>query len=63
MKNPNIANTMTFPIEGLRTERLILRAVNANDAQALLSYQLRNRAHLQPWEPLRTELFFTIEAA
>ena len=60
--NLNKPNTMSFPTEGIRTERLVLRAVNASDAPALLDYQQRNRAHLQPWEPLRVELFYIIEA-
>lgn len=37
----------------LRTARLTLRLADADDADALIAYDLRNRDHLAPWEPRR----------
>lgn len=48
-----------FPDTGLKTHRLILQKLGAGDAVELLRYQIENRQHLQPWEPLRTEEFYT----
>lgn len=45
----------------LVTERLTLEPINADFAYSLLDYQLDNRKHLQPWEPLRTTDFFTFD--
>lgn len=43
----------------LHTERLLLRPASIEDAPDLLAYHLRNRAHFQAWEPLRSDAFFT----
>ncbi|WP_423392008.1 GNAT family N-acetyltransferase [Burkholderia sp. LMG 21824] len=51
-----------IPASGLVTRRLILQALRTDDAAQLLRYQLENRKHLQPWEPLRNDEFFTLEA-
>lgn len=51
-----------FPSEGLTTERLLVRPVTVGDAPALLDFHLRNRAHLQPWEPLRTDDFYSLNS-
>ena len=40
-----------------------LRPVQASDAQALLELRVRNRDFLAPWEPVREESYFTLEAA
>ena len=48
-----------FPATGLKTHRLILQKLGADDAAELLRYQIENRQHLQPWEPLRTDEFYT----
>lgn len=45
----------------LHTPRLLLQPPQAADAAALLDYQLRNRTHLQAWEPRRDAAYFTIE--
>lgn len=45
----------------LRTARTLIRPFEADDAQRLLDYRRRNRAHLAPWEPLREETYFTLE--
>lgn len=40
----------------------VLQQANLGDAPSLLTYQLRNRARLRPWEPLREDAFYTIES-
>ncbi|MFF7970431.1 GNAT family N-acetyltransferase [Streptomyces sp. NPDC007905] len=40
---------------------VILRPLAAADAFALASAYTDNRAHLEPWEPVRPESFFTTE--
>jgi [ribosomal protein S5]-alanine N-acetyltransferase len=51
-----------IPPAGLQTERLTLRPATRGDAPALLQYYLTNRSHLQPWEPLRPDDFYTLPA-
>lgn len=46
----------------LVTQRLTLEPVSVGFAYQLLEYQLDNRIHLQPWEPLRRSDFFTLDA-
>ncbi|MFJ3487617.1 ribosomal protein S5-alanine N-acetyltransferase [Pseudomonas sp. NPDC090202] len=46
----------------LLSERLILRPALAVDAAQIRAYNLGNREHLQPWQPLRPAGFFDIEA-
>lgn len=36
-----------------------IRLVETKDAAALAQLQVRNRAHLEPWEPARPDIFFT----
>ncbi len=43
------------------TARLLLRPVTIADAPAFLEYYARNKGHLQPWEPVRPEDFYTLE--
>lgn len=45
----------------MNTERLILEPLSAKHAGELLAYYERNREYLQPWEPDRGELFYTLE--
>ena len=40
---------------------LVLRLRREHDAAALAAAYIRNRGHLAPWEPTRTERFFTEE--
>jgi ribosomal-protein-alanine N-acetyltransferase len=47
----------------LETPRLVLRALTQRDAPLLLDFDLRNRAFLAPWEPLRDEQYFTLARA
>lgn len=52
-------SSQNFPAAGLKTHRLILQKLGTVDAEELLRYQIENRQHLQPWEPLRTDEFYT----
>lgn len=42
------------------TDEVILRPATERDAAALLRAYIRNREHLRPWEPRRSEEFFTL---
>lgn len=44
----------------LSTARLCLRKASTADAPALLHYHQSNRDHLEPWEPLRGDAFYTL---
>ncbi|MGN6319431.1 GNAT family N-acetyltransferase [Trinickia sp.] len=46
----------------LVTDRLTLEPINVDFAYRVLDYHRDNRAHLQPWEPLRRAEFFTLDA-
>jgi ribosomal-protein-alanine N-acetyltransferase len=39
-----------------------IRPFELSDAPALLALRVGNRAHLEPWEPLRDERFYTLAA-
>ncbi len=43
----------------LETERLVLRLPEREDAGAIVTYYLENRAHLEPWSPSWPAGFFT----
>ena len=43
-------------------ENVTLRALRMEDALALSDAYVRNREHLEPWEPTRTDDFFTEES-
>ena len=45
----------------LRSERLLLRFLEPGEAHLLAAYVTENREHLQPWEPARSERYYTIE--
>jgi ribosomal-protein-alanine N-acetyltransferase len=45
----------------LKTQRLRIEALAPEHAQAFLAFFDRNRAHLEPWEPKRSETFYTLE--
>ncbi|WP_316771442.1 GNAT family N-acetyltransferase [Streptomyces sasae] len=40
---------------------VILRPITIGDAKALSAAYVANRRHLEPWEPVRPESFFTVE--
>ncbi len=60
MKLKTIMPIQCFPSNGLRTERLILSRARRNDASDLLRYYSENRHHLEPWNPSRSENFYTV---
>lgn len=53
---------MSSPSEQLVTVRLLLTRPAAGDSAGLLAFRQENRAHLEPWEPQRTEQFYTLQA-
>jgi [ribosomal protein S5]-alanine N-acetyltransferase len=55
-------NPPDFPANGIVTERVRLAVASRADAAAVLAYYSENRAHLQPWEPQRTEAYYTLAA-
>lgn len=48
-----------LPEAGLQTARLVLQRASRKDVAGLLAYYIENRRHLQPWEPLRSDDFYT----
>lgn len=50
--------TSAAPVE-IRTKRLLLRLATEQDVSAIVRFQRDNRAFLAPYEPARTEEFFT----
>ncbi|MBB3227228.1 ribosomal-protein-alanine N-acetyltransferase [Luteibacter sp. Sphag1AF] len=45
----------------MRTSRTIIRLLEPDEAPILLRYRMENRAHLEPWEPLRQASHYTLE--
>ncbi|MCZ6532673.1 MAG: GNAT family protein [SAR324 cluster bacterium] len=45
----------------LKTKRLVLRPLEAEDAPRLLQYVLENKEWLAPWEPAHPPSYFTME--
>jgi len=45
----------------LETDRLILTTLTERDANRVLAYEIRNRAFLSDWDPLRSDAYFTLE--
>jgi len=41
------------------TDDVVMRVATLDDAAAFAEAQVRNREHLQPWEPVRSERWFT----
>jgi len=42
------------------TERLVIRIAVASDAEKLCQYYVSNQVHLAPWEPVRSEVYYTL---
>jgi ribosomal-protein-alanine N-acetyltransferase len=42
------------------TERLVIRPLVPDDAARMVAFATTNREHLAPWEPLRTDYYFTV---
>ena len=51
-----------FPADGIASERVLLRLADPMHAKEFRAYLLDNHAYLQPWEPLRDEAFFHLDA-
>lgn len=50
---------MERPLLELETDRLFVQVAPAHAARRVLEYCVRNRAHLEAWEPPRTPEYFT----
>ena len=48
-------------VDRIATDRLVLRTAHISHAHDLQTYLLENRTYLQPWEPLRDDVFFEID--
>lgn len=46
----------------LLSDRVILRPALGGDAAQIQAYNLKNRSHLQPWQPTRPAGFFDLDA-
>ncbi|RCX19737.1 ribosomal-protein-alanine N-acetyltransferase [Fontibacillus phaseoli] len=44
----------------LHSERLILKVLDGSNAVEVLEFVLRNKEFLEPWEPVRSEEYFTL---
>lgn len=44
----------------LRSERCLVGVPGQEGAEAVLEYYLRNREHLEPWEPTRPTAFYSV---
>ena len=49
---------MSRPLPRIETQRTIVRLAEIRDTPAVLDYYVRNREHLEPFEPLRTSDFY-----
>lgn len=47
----------------IRTDRSTLQLLGLEQAELLHQYEVENREHLTPWEPLRELDFYTLESA
>ncbi len=45
----------------IETVRLILRVPTLDDASRMAAYVLENREHFAPWDPLRSDSYYTAE--
>jgi ribosomal-protein-alanine N-acetyltransferase len=52
---------MNEPIR-MRTARTVIRLLDVEDAALLRTYRAENREHLSPWEPLRSDSHYTLDA-
>ncbi len=51
------------PVPRLVTDRTVLTLLDSSNAHLSQAYYVRNREHLAPWEPLRSDDFFSLPAA
>ena len=45
----------------IKTERLLLRLLEPGESGLLITYLEENREHLAPWEPTRTDKYYTTD--
>jgi ribosomal-protein-alanine N-acetyltransferase len=46
----------------LETKRTLITVLHEDNAHALLDYQIENKGHLEPWEPTKSNDFYSKEA-
>ncbi|WP_281222188.1 ribosomal protein S5-alanine N-acetyltransferase [Photobacterium sanguinicancri] len=54
-------NSIINRSSNLAVDDLKIRLIGNKDAELITAYYQKNRAYLQPWEPLREEHFYTLE--
>ncbi|WP_223943911.1 GNAT family N-acetyltransferase [Arthrobacter sp. StoSoilB20] len=57
----NLTRRVSTRVVGGSGEELHLRQLELSDAPEMAAAYVRNRSHLAPWEPVRTEEFFTVK--
>lgn len=45
----------------IKTERLLIRFPEPEEAEKIVTYVVKNREHLEAWEPVRSEKYFTLD--
>lgn len=55
---PDYMSSAGLPV--LETRRLILRAPTLLDARAMAKFAVENREHFAPWDPLRSDEYFSV---
>ena len=57
----NISKITTNTKIEINTDRTTLTILNADSAELILKYYLNNKSHLDAWEPIREESYYTLE--
>lgn len=57
----NLTRRVSTKVVGGSGEELHLRQLELSDAPEMAAAYVRNRSHLAPWEPVRSEEFFTVK--
>ena len=52
-------DTIQFPIEGIKFSRGSIQLATPEFSEKILNYYTDNKSHLGPWEPIRTDDFYT----
>ncbi|MDR6989905.1 ribosomal-protein-alanine N-acetyltransferase [Paenarthrobacter nitroguajacolicus] len=56
----NLTRRVTIGADDGLGDQLVLRPLELSDAEDVAAAYLRNRGHLAPWEPARSDEFFTV---
>ena len=44
----------------IQTDRTVIEVLGSDGTELMLNYYIENREHLAPWEPTRSEEYFTL---